>query len=87
MVDGQKRLGRIVADSSQASVAARVGVSQQAVSSWVRGLARPDDVARHKLLAIFGISVESWRTPAEREALREVQADAAELAPVTVEVG
>jgi len=75
MLNGKERLSRIVADSSQSEVATKVGASQQLVSSWVRGLTRPNDVARHKLQAVFGIPAESWRTPEERKAIRGAQAD------------
>lgn len=74
MLDGKERLSRIVTDSSQAAVAAKVGVSQQAVSSWVRGLTRPDEVARQKLRELYGIATEAWLTAAERKAIRDCKA-------------
>lgn len=75
MINGKERLSRIVSESSQATVAGRIGVSQQAVHSWVHGLTRPGDVARHKLLATFGIPVESWRTEAEAEEIQRHASD------------
>lgn len=77
MINGKERLSRIVTDSSQAVVAAKVGVSQQAVSSWVRGLTRPDYVARQKLSDTYGIPAEAWLTAAERKELRDSRAGAA----------
>lgn len=87
MLDGKERLSRIVADSSQAAVAAKVGVSQQAVSSWARGLTRPDFLARQKLADAFGVPVESWLTAEERKELRKSKASAAdELGGVAADV-
>ena len=87
MLNGKERLSRIVADSSQSGVATKIGVSQQAVSSWVRGMTRPDDVARHKLQGAFGIPPESWRTPEERKAIRESKGDDTEIPAVEVPAG
>jgi transcriptional regulator with XRE-family HTH domain len=52
---------------TKAEVARRVGVSHQVVSDWVAGMKRPVLEHREILQREFGIPVEAWLTPDERE--------------------
>lgn len=54
---------------SQREVAESMGVTQQSVSAWLNGSARPDADMREALSIVTGgvVFAASWRTPAERE--------------------
>jgi transcriptional regulator with XRE-family HTH domain len=52
---------------TQAEVARRVGVSKQVVSRWVAGEKRPDPERRALLEQAFGIPIEAWLEPEERD--------------------
>lgn len=59
---GAKALRAVVQPQapSQSAVAKRLGVTPQAVSSWIGGRTRPSRDVAAKLEAIFGIPLSSW---------------------------
>jgi transcriptional regulator with XRE-family HTH domain len=67
---------------TQDSIAAAVGVSRPAVAQWLSGTTRPNKKeTREKLLALYGIPVDSWDEPA-----RAKRAEATTPAPVSAPV-
>lgn len=56
---------------SQAKVAAALGITQQSLSQWVCGQARPSAHMRGALEAVTNgvVRAEDWLTPKERTAL------------------
>jgi transcriptional regulator with XRE-family HTH domain len=53
---------------TQGFIARQLGVSQPAVSGWLKGKPRPDDDRRALIAALTGgdISAEDWETSEER---------------------
>ena len=47
----------------QSELADQLGVSQQAVSAWLKGRARPDPERMAKIEEILGIPMRSWVEP------------------------
>jgi len=45
---------------TQEGIATALGVSQQAVSSWVNGGAKPSYQRRLRLQELYGVPLESW---------------------------
>ena len=75
---GRKRLAAILAEPdglSQTRLAARLGVSQPAVSEWIAGNTRPSAHLRTAIEMLVGIPAGEWMTAEERsvvaEAMRE----------------
>lgn len=58
--DGRRALLAAVATTSQADVAASVGVHPSCVSLWCSGRARPGRAMRRALLIAYGIRPEAW---------------------------
>lgn len=52
---------------SQAEIAKRLGVTQQAVSSWVSGRTRPPAHHRKALQQLVGVAEDDWLTDEERQ--------------------
>ena len=74
----RKALARPTEPLNQAALALQLGVSQQAVSSWILGRYRPSPEAMLELERLFGIDPREWlrrgtaRTPAAAAAMKEV---------------
>lgn len=51
--------------TSQADLARRLGITPQAVSSWITGRTRPAPAVRRTLEQLLGIPVAQWLTPEE----------------------
>lgn len=47
---------------TQQGLAEALGVTQQAVSSWLRGVTRPNYETRMKIAELVGVPVEDWTT-------------------------
>ena len=45
---------------TQKQIAAELGCTQQAVSAWLKGLAKPDAQRQQKLQGLYGIPVQAW---------------------------
>lgn len=60
--EGRKLLLAVLQNTTQRAVADRIGVSQPAVASWVRGRGakQPAYTARKALLAAYGIALDAW---------------------------
>lgn len=58
----RERLG-IGRCATQVSLARDLGVSQQSVSAWLRGIAKPDDKRRHRIAQLVGVAAETWDAP------------------------
>lgn len=50
---------------SQAELARKLGVSQQAVSAWLNGVAMPRPEKMAQIEKILGIPMRAWTEPAE----------------------
>lgn len=66
--NGQRALVQVLEAQSQAAVAETLGVSQQSVSLWARGITRPNALQRWTLEQRFGIKQASWLTAHELRA-------------------
>lgn len=53
---------------TRADVARQLGVTPQAVSSWLRRLSKPVEQHRRQLFALYGIAVDSWDVEEDSEA-------------------
>jgi transcriptional regulator with XRE-family HTH domain len=51
---------------SQAVLATQLGITQNSVSLWKRGLTRPEAHHREALRNLLGIDPTLWRTPEEQ---------------------
>lgn len=49
---------------TQKGLAEALGVTQQAVSAWLRGATRPSYETRLKIEKLLGVPVDSWTEPA-----------------------
>ena len=58
---------------TQARLARELGVTQQAISAWLRGVARPDPERRAKLEELTGVAIADWDVD-ERESGPDVHA-------------
>lgn len=45
---------------TQKRLADELGVTQQAVSMWLRGISKPDEKRRGRLAELTGVAVEDW---------------------------
>lgn len=45
---------------TQQGLATELGVTQQAVSSWLRGVSRPNYETRKKIEDLLGVPVDAW---------------------------
>ena len=78
MVDseGVRRFREWLATRTQAEAAALLGVAQQTVSAWKRGVLVPSALQRVRLQLLTGISVNAWGTevltPAECKLLAKM---------------
>lgn len=45
---------------TQVQIAERLGVTQQAVSTWLRGVGRPDHRRMVQIAEMFGVPVAAW---------------------------
>lgn len=59
--EGARQLGRICEARTQAVVAAELGVTRQAVASWLSGMKGPNEKRRHEIAAKLGIHPDRWR--------------------------
>ena len=50
---------------TQKQLSRKLGVTQQAISAWLRGIARPDPRRRALLESLTGIAVGDWDVAAE----------------------
>ena len=57
---GLEALRVVDARETQEEVARAVGVTQQSVSSWVRGSKTPRGLHMVALQRVYGIAIESW---------------------------
>lgn len=71
--DGSAMLASRSAGSSQKCIADKIGVNQSTVSSWVRGLLRPETHHRLILSSLFAIPSDAWLTEEERAAVHRHQ--------------
>lgn len=60
LTKGAEALATAVEGSTQARVAAQLGVTQQTVSDWVRGTKTPKGENLLALEAKFGIAPKAW---------------------------
>lgn len=77
---GARSLRRILSPQqtlTQKQLAEKLGVTQQAVSAWLRGGSRPDHRRMQAIESLLGVSVADWDEPAE------VSDDSGEHAAVT----
>lgn len=58
---------KCVPELTQQDLASKVGVSQQAVSNWLSGYARPSRDAMAKLEDLLGIPMRAWTQEPEPE--------------------
>lgn len=67
---GQQQLKELVSPKlTQAELAEKLGVSQQAISAWVNGVANPTADRMRQLEDEFGIPMRSWtEAPPEAKA-------------------
>jgi transcriptional regulator with XRE-family HTH domain len=63
MTRGRRSLIAVLQRTSAVYVAARCGVTKQAVSAWQQGFAKPSAAARSMLEANYRISRSSWDEP------------------------
>lgn len=60
---GSQRLNVVLESTTQAKVAAEVGVSQQTISDWRSGNTKPKGRNGLRLLALYGIEIAEWFEP------------------------
>lgn len=60
MTRGRRLLLAVLQRTAAVEVAARVGVSKQAVSWWASGIKNPSAAARLKLLHLYRIPPPAW---------------------------
>jgi transcriptional regulator with XRE-family HTH domain len=65
-------------NTSQASLARILGLSQPSVCEWLAGRTRPDGKFREALRLLAGIAVVEWCTESEKESLAEIVRKAGE---------
>lgn len=66
--EGRRVLRLLLKDMSQTAIATRIGAEQQYVSSWARGLSRPEPHFRDALMREFasaGFTADCWYTDRE----------------------
>lgn len=63
--EGRRLLVAHLANTSQATLAAALGVGQQTISAWKRGTCRPEPHHRDALARIAGIPASTWYSPDE----------------------
>lgn len=64
---------------NQRWVAAALGVTQGAVSEWIRGISRPTVGNALCLYKLFGIPLDAWLTDEERRAVVRAETEAYRL--------
>jgi len=75
MSEGARQLGDALSPKlTQKALAQALGVTPQAVSSWVVGRARPSPPLRAAIERITGIPADAWLTDQERALIESVQA-------------
>jgi transcriptional regulator with XRE-family HTH domain len=68
--EGAAKLAALfAAPLSPASLAYALGISQQAVSNWTRGVNVPSTVHRIAIEKLTGIPADAWLTEEERKAI------------------
>lgn len=62
---------------TQQGLADALGVTQQAVSAWLRGVTRPNYETRMKITGLLGVAIDDWGVdaPAESGALPADETD------------
>ena len=65
--EGRKLLQKLLLEHTQEFVAASIQAKQQYVSSWARGLSRPEPAFRDALDRVFGLPKTAWYSPTELE--------------------
>lgn len=63
--EGRRRLTLYLETTSQATLAAALGIGQQTISAWKRGTCRPEPHHRDALARIAGIAADEWYSPDE----------------------
>lgn len=63
--EGRRLLSLFLGTTSQASLAASLGIGQQTVSAWKRGSCRPEPHHRDALERIARIPTDAWYSPDE----------------------
>lgn len=58
--EGRRLLQELLKTETQAAVASAIHARQQYVSSWARGLARPEPPFRDALERVYGLAATSW---------------------------
>jgi predicted transcriptional regulator len=67
--EGHRLLAKLFAADdapSQHDVAESLGITQQSVSAYLRGFARPGELVRARFQKLYGIPASSWLTAKER---------------------
>lgn len=72
--EGRRLLALYLATTSQAQLAAAMGIGQQTISAWKRGSCRPEPHHRDALARIAGIATDAWYSPDELAVSRGVPA-------------
>jgi len=69
VTEGSRLLAKVMSERGlyQTHVASMANVTQAAVSRWLDGTSRPDEVKRQVLSARLGVPADQWLTDAERE--------------------
>lgn len=66
------RMLRPVRPMTQQRLAKELGVTQQAVSSWLRGISKPDEDRRDRIAELTGVAVDGWEIPVDDESGTDV---------------
>lgn len=62
-------------DWNQAKLAGFLGISQPSVSSWIRGVTRPEPHLREAVEILTGIPAKDWDTDGERALVDRLRAE------------
>ena len=65
--EGRRKLQHLVDAQSQHAVAKQIGIGQQAVSVYLRRIARPGAEVRTRMHNVLGIPGDEWRTKEEKQ--------------------
>lgn len=66
MTRGQRLLLAVLQRTTEREVAARCGVTQQAVSYWLLGTQKPTEARRVRLECLYGIGARAWDAAADQ---------------------